>query len=267
MAITAYLRAYEPPTAFPTDEAERWLTQEAAERRADDAQRWVLLSALPTPDATASREGAIVVKGGDGGVLICPRRTRLRMLAGLIAFRNSLPDEVADAFVPEEEARRAARELANLGESQPKLRSHILHANWHVPLRWFTAFEDSERVLTEDHDGLRVRYETTIAAAKLRLSRAVGILEEAGVAEDGVIDAVRELGEWLQDFDDEGMLELDYGSVATMFEPDDLVEDRCSKLVWECLEALDTGDMAAASAIFETLSERWGAARAREVVN
>jgi hypothetical protein len=203
----------------------------------------------------------------DDKVLICPRRTRLRMLAGLIAFRNSLPDEVADAFVPEEEARRAARELANLGDEQPRLRSHILHANWHVPLRWFTAFDDSERVLTEDHEGLRVRYETTIVAAKLRLHRAVRILEEAGLAEEGVIDAVRELAEWLQEFDDDGMLELDYGSVASMFEPDDLVEDRCAKLVWQCLEALDTGDIARASKIFELLSERWGAARAREVVN
>lgn len=267
MAITAFLRAYEPVSAFPSEEADRWLAQEEAARGADDAQRWVLLSALPSPDATASGEGAIVVKGGDGGVLICPRRTRLRMLAGLIAFRNSLPDEVAEAFVPEEEARRAAHELANLGDSQPRLRSHILHANWHVPLRWFTAFDDSERVLTEDHDGLRIRYETTIAAAKLRLSRAIGILEEAGIAEDGVIDAVRELGEWVQDFDDEGMLELDYGSVASIFDPDDLVDDRCSKLIWECLDALDVDDMDKASKIFETLSERWGAARAREVVN
>lgn len=267
MAITSYLRAYEPPSAFPSEEADRWLAQEHAAPDTDEAQRWVLLSGLPSRDATASGESAIVVKGGDGGVLICPRRTRLRMLAGLIAFRNSLPEEVAEAFVPEEEARRAAHELANLGESQPRLRSHILHANWHVPLRWFTAFDDSERVLTEDDEGLRIRYETTIAAAKLRLSRAVGILEEAGIAEDGVIDAVRELGEWVQDFDDDGMLELDYGSVASVFEPDDLVEDHCSKLVWECLEALGTGDMGKAAEIFEMLSDRWGAARAREVVN
>jgi hypothetical protein len=267
VAITAYLRAYEPPTAFPSEEADRWLAQEGTPPETDDAQRWVLLSGLPPEDATAAGESAIVVKGGDGGVLICPRRTRLRMLAGLIAFRNSLPEEVAEAFVPEEEARRAARELANLGEAQPRLRSHILHANWHVPLRWFTAFDDSERMLTEDDEGLRVRYETTIAAAKLRVSRAVSILEDAGIAEDGVIDAVRELGEWIQEFEDDGMLELDYGSVASMFDPDDLVEDHCSKLVWECLDALNTGNMDKASEIFEMLSERWGAARAREVVN
>lgn len=211
-------------------------------------------------------ESAIVVKADDA-VLICPRRTRLRMLAGVLAFRNSVPEEVADAFVPETEARRAAHELAQLGEVQPDLRSHILHANWHVPLRWFTAFDDSERVLTEDQDGLRIRYETTVAAAKLRLARGVGILEEAGIAEDGVIDAVRELSEWVDGFDDEGMLELDYGSVASIFDPDDLVEDRCAKLVWQCLEALEENDLARAAKIFDMLSERWGAARAREVVN
>jgi hypothetical protein len=266
VAITAYLRAYEPPRAFSDEEADRWLAEDPPRRGSEEGQRWLLLSGLPSEEVTARSETAIVIKAGEG-VLICPRRTRLRMLAGLLAFRNSVPEEVAEAFVPEEEARRAARELAQLGENQPELRSHILHANWHVPLRWFTAFDDTERVLTEDQDGLRVRYETTVAAAKLRLARAVAILEDAGIAEDGIIDAVRELGEWVEGFDDEGMLELDYGSVASMFEADDLVEDRCASLVWQCLEALETGDMTKAAKIFEILSDRWGAARAREVVN
>jgi hypothetical protein len=266
VAITAYLRAYEPPSAFTEEETDRWLKQGDPARPPDESHRWVLLSGIPSEEATARSESALVAKVG-GGVLLCPQRTRLRMLAGLLAFRNSVPEEVADAFVPEEEARRAARELAYMGETQPELRSHILHANWHVPLRWFAAFDDTERVLTEDHRGLRIRYETTVAAAKLRLARAVAILEEAGILEEGVIDALRELAEWVQGFDDEGMLELDYGSVASIFEPDDLVEDRCSQLVWGCLEALEVGDGVKAGRIFEELSERWGAARAREVVN
>jgi hypothetical protein len=265
VAITAYLRAYEPPEAFTPEEVERWLrTEDGAPVENHDARRWFLMSSIPTVDASA--EGAIVVQEGEG-VLICPRRTRLRMLAGVLAFRNSLPDEVADAFVPEEEARRAAHELATLGDSQPRLRSHILHSNWHVPLRWFTAFDDSERVLTEDHDGLRVRYETSLASAKVRLTRAIEILEGAGIADDAVVEAVKELSEWVEGFVDYGRLELDYGSVASIFDPDDLVEDRCSRQVWQCLEALETGDIGRASRIFETLSERWGAARAREVVN
>ncbi len=150
VAITAYLRAYEPPRAFSDEEADRWLSQDSPRRGSEDAQRWLLLSGLPSEEVTARNETAIVIKGGEG-VLICPRRTRLRMLAGLLAFRNSVPEEVAEAFVPEEEARRAARELA----------------------------------------------------------------------------------EWVEGIDDEGMLELDYGSVASMFEADDLVEDRCASLVWQ----------------------------------
>src|SRR3712207_8353667 len=111
------------------------------------------------------------------------------MLAGLLAFRNSVPEEIAEAFVPETQARKAAHELASLGEESPGVRSHILHANWHVPLRWFVAFDDGERILTEDSEGLRIRYETSLAEATGRLETALEILEESWV-DDGVVDEI-----------------------------------------------------------------------------
>jgi hypothetical protein len=188
------------------------------------------------------------------------------MLAGLIAFRGSLPEEVADAFVPEAEARRAAQELAALGENQPELKSHILHANWHVPLRWFSAFSDSERILTEDKDGLRVRYEASVANSKARLARSLEILEASGI-DVGITDAVRELLEWLSQFDSRGVLELDYASVAGIFTDDDLVEDRSAGEVWECLDALESGDVVRAGRVFSTLTDRWTEVRAHEVLN
>ena len=125
------------------------------------------------------------------------------MLAGLLAFRDSVPEEVAEAFVPEEEARRAASELAQLDEDHPEVRSHILHANWHVPLRWFAAFDDSERILTEDKEGLRIRYESTLSTAAARLERALEILEGSWI-DESVTEAVRELLEWLADFPEDG---------------------------------------------------------------
>ncbi len=188
------------------------------------------------------------------------------MLAGLLAFRASIPAEVAEAFVPEREARRAAHELSILGERHPHMKSHILHANWHVPLRWLTAFHESERILKEDVDGLRVRYETSVTAANNRLGRAVDILEASWV-DDGVTAAVRELVEWLGQFSDKGLLELDYGSVSGMFADEDLVEDQSVAEVWACLDALGAGDVQRAGEIFVTLSERWTDVRGVEVVN
>jgi len=188
------------------------------------------------------------------------------MLAGLLAFRNSIPEEVAEAFVPEEEARRAAHELAALGEQHPDVKSHILHANWHVPLRWFAAFDDSERILTEDKDGLRIRYETRLQEATLRLRNALTVLENSFI-DDSVTSAVRELLEWLEEFRSDGLLELDYASVASMFGDEDLLEDRSAGEVATCIEALEAGDVVKAGRLFSTLTDRWTEVRAQEVIN
>ena len=265
---TSYLRVYQPLSAFPLEEREQWLQQASSDEAPDvmASRRWLITAALPgSPSLSAPTEGAFVRRDGDT-VLVCPWRTSLRMLAGLLAFRNSIPDEVAEAFVPEEEAHRAAHQLATLGEEHPEIRSHILHANWHVPLRWFAAFEDSERILTEDKDGLRVRYESPLGDAKARLERALTILENSWI-DDGVTAAIRELTEWLDEFEGEGLLELDYGSVAGMFADEDLVEDRSAGEVTACLDALEAEDILKAGRMFGRLTDRWTEVRAREVVN
>ena len=235
-------------------------------RDAIASKRWLIRAALPDEGLYGGPSGGAFIRGEGDAVLICPWRTNLRMLAGLLAFRNSMPDEIADAFVPESQARHAAHELASLGEEHPEVRSHILHANWHVPLRWFSAFDDAERILTEDKDGLRIRYETPLTNAIARLGRAVSILENTWI-DDGVVSAVRELHEWLSDFEQDGLLELDYSSVAGMFSDDELVEDRSAGEVSACLDALESEDVVRAGRIFGTLTDRWTEARAKEVVN
>jgi hypothetical protein len=264
---TSYLRVYQPLGSFPAHERERWL-DEFDDTAVDDARapnRWLLACSLPSADATGHAEGAFS-RRVDGELLVCPWRTRLRMLAGLLAFRGSIPEEVADAFVPESEALRAAHELAVLGEEQPDVRSHILHANWHVPLRWFAAFDDSERILTEDKQGLRVRYETSLTDGRARLERAQSILE-GSMIDEGVTEAVRELVAWLGAFPEDGLLELDYGSVATTFSDDELVEDRSVAQVWACIDALAAGDVIRAGRTFQALTDRWTEVRSLEVLN
>ena len=268
MIRTSYLRVFQPLSSFPPEEQQQWVEStadgEPAEPKA--SRRWLISSSLPDDlGLTAPSEGAFV-RDLDGVMLVCPWRTRLRMLAGLLAFRNSVPEEVAEAFVPEVQARRAAHELAVLGDERPEVRSHILHANWHVPLRWFAAFEDSERILTEDKDGLRVRYETQLSNAKARLVRCIAVLEESWI-DDGVTVAVRELVEWLDGFTSEGLIELDYGSVASTFSHEDLLDDHSAGEVASCLDALESGDLIRAGRLFSGLTERWTEVRAGEVVN
>ncbi|MCA1694863.1 MAG: hypothetical protein LC749_09080 [Actinobacteria bacterium] len=267
MIATSYLRVYQPASVFSTEEQAHWLRERSEIDRSEHsaARRWLISTSLPSDPVLAPGEGAFVRKY-DGQVLVCPWRTRLRMLAGLIAFRGSVPEEVAEAFVPEESARDAAHALAQLDEDHPEVRSHILHANWHVPLRWFAAFDDSERILTEDKDGLRVRYEAQLSTAAARLEQALGILEGSWI-DSGVTDAVRELLEWLAGFPEDGLIELDYASVAQIFSHDELLEDHSAAEVWVCLDSLAAGDVVRAGSVFGTLTDRWTEARAHEVVN
>lgn len=268
MIRTSYLRVYEPLDLFPATERYRWETQSVDDDALDllVSRKWLITAALPSGEAASALDERAFVRRIDGRVLVCPWRTRLRMLTGLLAFRSVVPDEVADAFVPEMEAQQAARELAAMDEQAPGVRSHILHANWHVPLRWFGAFEDTERILVEDKGGLRVRYETATSDARARLERTLAVLEVSQI-DEGVTDAVRELLDWLAVFSDEGLLELDYGSVARMFDDEDLLEDRSAGELWQCLEALEEGDPSRAGRIFATLSERWSEVRSLEILN
>ncbi|MGI8940967.1 MAG: hypothetical protein ACR2H7_03600 [Actinomycetota bacterium] len=268
MIRTAYLRIYEPAATFTEDERRRWLT-EPDDGEAGDHQTyrsWLVTGRLPQGEPGYSATENAFVREVDGDFYICPWRTRLRMLAGLLAFRDSVPEEVADAFVPESEARRAAKELAALDEQWPDIRSHILHANWHVPLRWFAAFDPSERVLVEDRRGLRIRYETRIAEALARLSHVATVLEETWL-DDGVVAAVKELMGWLEEFSPGALLELDYGSVAGMFEHEELLEDHCAADVASCVEALGAGDGPRATQLFGELTDKWASIRAHEIVN
>jgi hypothetical protein len=268
MIRTSYVRVYEPLAAFPEDERAQWLShvKEGDVGEESTSRRWLIGGSLPMGEPlTGPTEGAFVRNVG-GEVLICPWRTRLRMLAGLLAFRKSVPEEIAEAFVPERIARRAASELSLLGERHPEARSHILHANWHVPLRWFAAFDDSERILTEDTRGLRIRYETSIELAMTRLARAMEILEDSWI-DDAVTDAVRELLEWVSGFSSAGLLELDYGTVAQMMTAEELLEDHSAAEVAVCLEALGAGDFIGAGRAFATLTEKWSGVRVHEVLN
>lgn len=272
MVPTSYLRLYQPLASFDPEEQDQWtryiesnpqLPLEQAYQQvpfSSDARMGMLYP--------AAEEHAYLKKVG-GQWLVCPWRTRLRVLVGLLSFRNGLP-EGADAWVPEDEAIKAADELEQLRASHPEVRPNIVSASWHVPLRWFIAFDDSERLMSEEktHRGTRqrVRYETDLRTAKTRLNRGLKILREAGMAESQC-GPVADLVEWVSGFSYDSMLELDYGTVGDLFDAEELRLDRSAGEIWSCLEALALGDYEESADRYNDLAGWWNRVKSLESAN
>ena len=199
------------------------------------------------------RNDALVVEHG-GETFICPRRPHLRMLEGVLAFRNAFLDAGGGLVVPETTAMLAAEELTRLKDREPEQRSHILTSAWFIPLRWFAAFEPSER--SYDADPPSVVFRTPVFRAIQRLQVALRILQSVDM-DDSVIDELDELIEWLGGFSDHGLLELDYGSLVDMFEPWELADEDTVEHVHRSLDALRIGDWEEAGRCYQLAVEPW----------
>lgn len=202
----------------------------------------------------------------EGRRFVCPRYPRLRMLEGLLAFHNSIPGIGSSVLVPEDIVRRAAAELDALYRDHPGARSHILTSPWHVPLRWFAAFDPGGREVVEGPDGPTIRYRSVCSRATKRLKKAVRTLTEAGF-DLTVIGPVEALTEWLVEFPRDSVVELDYGTVAGLFSASELALDETASQVAASLEALRQGDMELASDHYTQAAARWVMLQARAYAN
>jgi len=257
MPKSAYLRVYVPATESDGPVLEHLGSPGTAP---------VLRSGEFGLSVESSRDDAFVID--DGGIrFVCPRNPRLRMLEGVLAFHNAYSESpVATALVPEGVANRAADELDRIRSRFPGAKSHILTSPFAVPLRWFAAFDQSERRLDEVNGRLTVTFRTALTEALFRLRRAIRVLEEAGFDET-IIEQVAELISWLEDFPRDAIVELDYGGVVDLFDDTELVLDESAAEVEGSLDALDRGEFEEASEFYAAAASRWAHAHALTYVN
>ncbi|MEA1903839.1 MAG: hypothetical protein U9N56_09960 [Actinomycetota bacterium] len=194
----------------------------------------------------------------DGRRLVCPRNLRLRVLESTVAFANAFKG-LGVGLIPEEAAKAADRELKSYHSENPSHRSHVLTSAWHVPVRWFTAFDPSEKLIYEGPDGPRVRFRADIDDARLRVGHALETLRKLGVFQ-GPAEELNQLVEWLAPFPAASMLELDYAEVSELFDPQDLVLDDSCELIQESVRALESGDMMLAGENYGKVVTRWAPA-------
>ncbi|HEX8099579.1 MAG TPA: hypothetical protein VF660_05165 [Actinomycetota bacterium] len=271
MIPCAYLRVFRPLETFPAEERDHW-------------ERYIIDGGPPPPHRPVYRHessrrdqrvGLLAPAEGEhadirlvgGEYYVCPWRTRLRILAGILSLRDSGPAEMVGTLLPETEIRRAARELAKLKRREPSAAApSMLQSPWHVPVRWFILVDEDERRLVEQDGGYRLYYWTPIAKARKRADVAIQTIRRSELAP--IAQLVTELAEWLSHFDQRSVVELDYASVSSLFSWDELDDDHSGREIQESIQALgSTGGLPRAAELYQMVSNRWADAMSRESLN
>jgi hypothetical protein len=179
-------------------------------------------------------------------------------LESTVAFANAFRG-LGAGLIPEEAARAADSELRRYRREHPEHRAQVLTSAWHVPVRWFTAFQPEDKEVYEVAGSPRVRLRVDLGVARKRVAHALATLRNLEVFQ-GPADELAQLLEWLESFPGESMLELDYGSVSELFDPQELVFDDSVELVRRSIEALAEGDMMTAGENYGRVVARWAPA-------
>jgi len=253
--FAAYLRVYEPFTAFEP-ERQRYWRRYVAEGRAvgladgPGRQRTTVMEALGAgwsrlPDLP---EEAYVL-GVEDAALICPWSLRVRVAEAALHARDGVPQVLADAFVPP-----ALVGLAQtvVDETKSEDRVHEQVATWGVPLRWFVLFAAAER----EFSGEILRYRSEIGKARQRAHKGLRVLRKT-LGEVPITESLRDTARWLESFHPGSVVELDYGGLTSLLSEEALRNDDSVELVAAGLTGLENEDGEAATAAYEQLVQRW----------
>jgi hypothetical protein len=292
----AYLRVYEPLAAFPEPERTHWRRYAASRpagegRTAQDELRQALADLVPVPPVPVpvheSRDAFLATV--DEVLHVCPWRTRLRGWLALEELTEQWPGAVLDAVLPPVVRRQAARDFERWRERHPDARPWIRSATWHVPVRWFVLFDDTERDYRPGGSGAAepgagaaaepeglpdssgegdqkqrvaplLRYRTPMVQARRRVARGLRVLRER-LQDNPMVDDLVDVGRWLEEFHPRSLVELDYGGLVHLIPESGLREDRSAVDLTAALSALRDGDDPAAEAAYARLAERWRAVR------
>lgn len=268
MVPCAYLRAFEPLDTLPASDRERWVGYVSSGAGVTPGQALAVEARTSVARAVTGRprragEVALVRRVGSR-VHVCPVDLELRTAVAAVAFRETVPVQVADAFVDPVEDRSARAVIARA--SRPP---HIREATWSVPLQWFTLFDPSERHHLDPLEGRgpRLTYLTTNGTAQERLERVVVAVDERIEDADPLLAVLADLMDWAEQFSPDSILELDYGGITGLVSPAVLAADLSCRDVWGSVEALERGDALAAAAHFAALRARWSSLRDRARTN
>jgi hypothetical protein len=288
LTYAAYLRVYEPLSAFSNDDGRHWAAYAASAGRprrtgalaAEHADALRRLIAVPPMVAPECESGDAYVRWVEGVTYICPWQTRLRSWLGLSRLRATAPQLWSAAF-PAGVADAAVSGFARSQGHASSLRMYIQASTWSVPVAWFAPFAPDERWLvlgaaSDPGDGGRATaaatrtlvYATAMAQARRRVARALaaiqraeGVLAGAGSADAAtrVMAELEQIGCWLEEFHPQALVELDYGGLVHLLDDEALRADQSVAEVSAAISALASGELEMATAMYRRVTRRWQA--------
>ena len=292
MAYAAYLRIYEPVSAFHEPDRSRWVAYAASSsrpRRRDSLaveHAEALRRAITTPwIAAPERESEhAYVRRVDGTTYVCPWQTRRRCLlaygqmrseSGAVPAGEGLTGEGLTGEGPAGDGGPALAALARLEEAGPA-RLYIMASIWTVPLTWFVPFTPAERWLSLGDDRGRAGtaatasatralvYTTPMTRARRRVARGLAALRHLPAGSgDGVLEPARaagdlaEVGRWLEDFHPYSLVELDYGGLVHLVSDDALRGDQSVAEIHAAIDGAARGECELAVAMYMRARDRW----------
>jgi hypothetical protein len=286
LPYVAYLRVYEPLSAFAEPDGTRWAAYAASADRprrpgalaAEHADALRRLTAVTPVAAPEWESGDAYVRRVDGITYICPWQTRLRSWLGLSRLRATAPQLRLAAF-PAAVVDAAISGFVNCREQHGALRIHIQTSTWSVPPAWFTPFAPHERWLVlggqGGGDGLTgagrpgtstrvLAYATAMARASARVRaaldgyrRADGAVGVGSVPGTGVPAELAQISSWLAEFDPQSLVELDYGGLVHLLGDEALRADQSVMEMSAAMNALGRGELELATAMYRRVTRRW----------
>ncbi|HEU5034823.1 MAG TPA: hypothetical protein VFT62_08730 [Mycobacteriales bacterium] len=300
IGYAAHLRVYEPLGSLPDPDRQYWteyvesgtaLSRPVLMALEHDLATGALLGVPARADLRPPRDHAYV-RHLDGLTYVCPWRLQVRAWEALGDFHATLPTELAEAFLPATAAADAEAAHEEWLAHHPDVTVGIRSETWAIPIPWFILFEPDERRLvlgerrwsgdraagergeTGSASGAPAQtgldralvYLTAMSRARRRAARALHVVRRT-FEEGPAVDALEEIGRWLEEFHPHSLVELDYGGLVHLLDDEALSGDDSVGDLAAALEHLGTGDSEGAAARYEAVLGRWRAIAALEHAN
>ncbi len=295
LPYAAYLRVYEPLTAFSPQDRTIWTTYAGSRdrpRRAgalevehgESVRRLLCVPPAPAPERESPNA---YLRRVEEMLYVCPWQSRLRSWLAFAAFRGGLPVKLSHRFVPQAVAEQTADDFDRFKRVEKSLRTHIRTSTWHIPTPWFVPFDSAERWLVlGGEDGKsgeeaktgepaastttapprNMLYVTSMAQARRRVARALVVIRRH-VGDVATLNGVEEVGRWLEEFHPHSLVELDYGGLVHLMSDETLQADQSVAELGAALTGLDNGQEELAFAMYQRVTLRWRSIQALEFAN